>query len=438
LDLRAAVPRGIGARGVELSETVRRMEASVPELTMALEAAVERCISFTGGVEAEALLRTLDEVVLHYLGSLLEVLKSLRSICGVDRALPDAVGGGDLSNLKKDVALLEGAGKKEGGTANLTVDIVPEEEEWSIVQGALQLLTVADSLSSRSSVFEASLRATLTRLESRLQLQGVLATTGQPVALPIALSESEDSTGAPGGTPGMLDITILRLVNDLDKTRRLGGLLEQAKDPRFHALPHTSQRVSAFTEAVNELVYEVLISKVRSKLMDVAQMPAWNQQEEENLFELPNFSAYPLPYIVSVGEYLLTLPQQMMPWAGGGGSDAGPPADGNDENTDEAQYFETEWMFKIAEGATALYIDQIRGIQVLSERGAQQLSADIEYLCNVLSILSMTAPLVLSTFQTCVSTPRNKLPELVEHDGGPPIDPATHRLVCKMRQVSLE
>jgi hypothetical protein len=105
--------------------------------------------------------------------------------------------------------------------------------------------------------------------------------------------------------------------------------------------------VSAFTEAVNELVYEVLISKVRSKLMDVAQMPAWNQQEEENLFELPNFSAYPLPYIVSVGEYLLTLPQQMMPWAGGGGSDAGPPADGNDENTDEAQYFETEWMFKV-------------------------------------------------------------------------------------------
>jgi hypothetical protein len=76
-------------------------------------------------------------------------------------------------------------------------------------------------------VFEASLRATLTRLESRLQLQGVLATTGQPVALPIALSESEDSTGAPGGTSGMLDITILRLVNDLDKTRRLGGLLEQ-------------------------------------------------------------------------------------------------------------------------------------------------------------------------------------------------------------------
>lgn len=86
LDLRGAVPRGFGQRGVELSETVRRMEASIPEITIALEAAVERCITFTGGVEAESLLRTLDEVILHYLASLLDILKSLRSICGIDRS----------------------------------------------------------------------------------------------------------------------------------------------------------------------------------------------------------------------------------------------------------------------------------------------------------------------------------------------------------------
>lgn len=115
----------------------------------------------------------------------------------------------------------------------------------------------------------------------------------------------------------------------------------QAKDPRFHALPHTSQRVGAFTEAVNELVYEVLMSKVRTKLTDVARLPVWNQEEEENLFELPSFSAYPLPYVMSIGEYLLTLPQQLLPVAGDGG-----PTDGV-EGSDEAQYFATEWMFKV-------------------------------------------------------------------------------------------
>lgn len=90
---------------------------------------------------------------------------------------------------------------------------------------------------------------------------------------------------------------------------------------------------------------------------------------------------------------------------------------------------------QVAEGAIAVYIEQIRGIQALSERGALQLSADIEYLCNVLTALSMSIPPVLHTFLVCLSTPRNKLAEVGEQDG---IDNATFRLVCKMRQVKLE
>lgn len=88
-------------------------------------------------------------------------------------------------------------------------------------------------------------------------------------------------------------------------------------------------------EEVNDLVYEVLISKVRSKLTDVARMPVWSAEEEDNSFDLPSFSAYPLPYVTSIGEYLFTLPQQLEPLASGTA----------DENADEAQY--TEWMFKV-------------------------------------------------------------------------------------------
>lgn len=423
LDLRGAVSRGFGQRGVELSETVRRMEASIPEVIIALEAAVERCISFTGGVEAESLLLTLDEIVLQYLASLFDILKSLRSICGVDLLL-DFMGSGDSSNLKKDGGLLEGAVKKEGtGTA---FDVVPEEEEWTIVQGALQLLTVAEGLSSRSAVFEASLRATLSRLGTSLQPSRVL--TSSTLSFPLITSEKEDLDDTFAGPMG-LDISILRLFSTPEKAKRLSSLFEQAKDPQFHALPHTSQRVAAFTDAVNDLVYEVLMSKVRAKLADMAREAVWNQQEEQNLFSLPNFSAYASEYITSIGEYLLTLPQQLLPLAGSGNPE------GVEEGSDDAQYFATEWMFKVAEGATAAYTEQIRGIQALSERGAQQLSADIEYLCNVLNALSMSTPPVLHTFHVCVSTPRNKLFEVVEQDG---IDNATFRLVCKMRQVKLE
>lgn len=423
LDLRGAVSRGFGQRGVELSETVRRMEASIPEISMALEAAVERCMTFTGGVEAEALLRTLDEVILHYLASLLEILKSLRSICGIDRIL-EFLGSSDLSNLKKDAGLLEGAVKKEGAGAAL--DVIPEEEEWTIVQGALQLLTVAEGLSSRSAVFEASLRATLSRLGSSLQLSRALTSSLSP--LPLTVSENEDMDDTIAGPMG-LDIGNLRLISSPEKAKRLANLLEQVKDPQFHALPHTSQRVAAFTEAVNELVYEVLMSKVRTKISDMSREAVWNEQEKENHFNLPSFSAYASEYVTSIGEYLLTLPQQLLPLAGSGSPE------GVEEGSDDAQYFATEWMFKVAEGAIALYIDQIRGIHALSEQGALQLSADIEYLCNVLTALSMSIPPVLHTFQVCTSTPRNKLSEVAEQDG---IDNATFRLVCKIRQVKVE
>lgn len=111
------------------------------------------------------------------------------------------------------------------------------------------------------------------------------------------------------------------------------------KDPRFHALPRASQRVAAFADTVNELVYDVLISKVRQRLYDVSRLPVWSSVEEPSAFPLPTFSSYPQPYVTSIGEYLLTLPQQLEPLAEGISS--------GDAGNDEAQFFATEWMFKV-------------------------------------------------------------------------------------------
>ena len=115
----------------------------------------------------------------------------------------------------------------------------------------------------------------------------------------------------------------------------------QSKDPRFHALPLASQRVATFADTVNELVYDVLISKVRQRFSDVSRLPIWSAVEEPSAFPLPSFSAYPQAYVTSVAEYLLTLPQQLEPLAEGISS--------SDPNTDEAQFFATEWMFKVTQ-----------------------------------------------------------------------------------------
>ena len=113
----------------------------------------------------------------------------------------------------------------------------------------------------------------------------------------------------------------------------------QSKDPRFHALPLASQRVAAFADTVNELVYDVLISKVWQCFSDVSRLPIWSSVEEQSAYNLPTFSAYPQAYVTSIGEYLLTLPQQLEPLAEG--------ISNSDANNDEAQIFATEWMFKV-------------------------------------------------------------------------------------------
>ncbi|KAH0906185.1 hypothetical protein HID58_038012 [Brassica napus] len=228
-----------------------------------------------------------------------------------------------------------------------------------------------------------------------------------------------------------LDVAAIRLVDVPEKARKLLNLLEQSKDPRFHALPLASKRVAAFADTVNELVYDILISKVRQRLGEVSHLPIWSSVEEQTAFALPNFSSYPQDYVTSVGEYLLTLPQQMEPLAEGISTNG-------DSNNEDSQFFATEWMFKVAEGATALYMEQLRGIQYISDRGAQQLCVDIEYLSNVLAALSMPIPPVLATFQTCLATPRDELKDVMKSDAGSELDFPTANLVCKTRRISFD
>ncbi|KAL6541740.1 Golgi transport complex subunit 7 [Orobanche gracilis] len=444
LDLRGFSTRIIGVQGVELSETVRRMEESIPQVILLLEAATERCIGFTGGSEADELILALDDVTLQYISTLQGNLKSLRAVCGVDTAL-------DTLEARKET----GSDRKEAAPHARKLDFMSNEEEWSFVQGALQILTVSDCLTSRVSVFEASLRSTLVRLSTNLSLSVHGSSLDQNQS-----HASDDGGGRELPTAGKasLDVAALRLIDVPEKARKLLSLLEQvfwhdherdqvsrstdsfprdnykihprSKDPRFHALPMASQRVAAFTEAVNELVYDVLILKVRQHFSDLSRLPIWSSVEEPSAHPVPSFSAYPQSYVTIVGEYLLTLPQQLEPLAEG--------ISNSDANAEEAQFFATEWMFKVAEGATALYVEQLRGIQKVTDRGAQQISADIEYLSNVLSALSMPIPLVLSTFHACFSTPTDQLKDLVRSDSGNQLDLPTANLVCKMRGVRLD
>ena len=212
VDLRGAVTRGVGAQGIELSETVRRMEESIPQIIILLEAAVERCIKFTGGSEADELILALDDIMLQYISALQETLKSLRVVCGVDH-------GSDGVGSKKEMGL----DKKDGTHHARKADLISNEEEWSIVQGALQILTVSDCLTSRSSVFEASLRATLARLSTTLSLSVFGSSVDQSSSL---VGDNTNGEASVGGRAA-LDVAAVRLVDVPEKARKLFNLLSQ-------------------------------------------------------------------------------------------------------------------------------------------------------------------------------------------------------------------
>lgn len=210
LDLRGVSTRIIGVQGVELSETVRRMEESIPLVILLLEAATERCINFTGGSELDELILALDDVTLQYITILQGNLKALRAVCGLDVAADIVVGKKETGSDRKDAAR--------------KMDFMSNEEEWSFVQGALQILTVADCLTSRISVFEASLKSTLTRLSTNLSVSVFSSNLDHNQS---HLDENDGTGGFSTAGKASLDIAALRLADVPEKARKLFSLLEQ-------------------------------------------------------------------------------------------------------------------------------------------------------------------------------------------------------------------
>ncbi len=74
----------------------------------------------------------------------------------------------------------------------------------------------------------------------------------------------------------------------------------------------------------------------------------------------------------------------------------------------------------MAAGAADLYAAQLQQITGLSSQGSQQLAADLEYFCNVLSALGVSVPPTLGTWQVAAQWPAEEFPgaaRLAAEDG---------------------
>eukprot|EP00038_Savillea_parva_P011484 m.197859 g.197859 ORF g.197859 m.197859 type:complete len:721 (+) comp20248_c0_seq1:124-2286(+) len=179
-------------------------------------------------------------------------------------------------------------------------------------------------------------------------------------------------------------------VRDLAKGTRGGALLEEG---RAHM-----QRLNT---ALHELAYRSVLAPLKGKLAAVKGATEWSATGGDT------FSLSPLPYITGIGEQLLTLPQQLEPFVAQDDSDmllvalrAGPLPDALALPDEFDGSTVDHWLESIGTQLANLYLDEVFKIGKLSSKGCAQLSADIEYLCNVMSALDITPPaMILQTNQ---------------------------------------
>ena len=92
----------------------------------------------------------------------------------------------------------------------------------------------------------------------------------------------------------------------------------------------------------------------------------------------------------------------------------------------------------MAVGAADLYAAQLQHITSLSSQGSQQLAADLEYFCNVLSALGVSVPPTLGTWQVAAQWPSEEVPaaaQLAAEDGM--VHVPTLQTVAQIRRLNL-
>ncbi|KAK9829565.1 hypothetical protein WJX72_006519 [[Myrmecia] bisecta] len=360
----------------DLETLIAAMSASVPQAVLIVESAKVRCMKLTGGTELQALMIVADDNLTDYINGLQAAVRTVRGQC-----LGDAQPGATSESMREPAAV--------------------RSEDTAAV---LPLLTVAGTLASRLDQLNGALRG------AALSLVPVLE----------ALRSSSDAAGS-------LDMLSLRLHSaEVQLRTQLRDLANSAQQEGFSALPSTAACAAAFQQSVHSLIYDLLITKVKTEMSGVGSMPVWGAAEPENALNLPSFNAYPLPYVTTAGEYLMMLPQMLESLLTAG------------DESDEEDHIDDEWLDKVAAGAAELYAEQLRQVPHLSLHGVQQLAADLEYFCNVMSALGVALPPALATWQAAVNWPAADFPGAANaalEEGS--VDPTVLKHIAKARNVLL-
>ncbi|CAI8022795.1 Conserved oligomeric Golgi complex subunit 7 [Geodia barretti] len=352
-------------------DTVSSLSSSIPKVLHSAAQALERCVQLTEGWGTAGLVRALEAFFTQYLSKLSSTVNSLRGSCG----LGTRAGGGGASR----------------------------GEDWAYLQVAFALIQCCGELLLRSEGLN-------------MQVSDCLSSRAASLTSPADQSNPF----------GLYDYLLVYHPEEHTATMELLTAVEKGGSGGHQLLVRTNKLIHSLNAQAHTFAFDLLFLKLKQKLSNFPKLKVWEtgvvsplESPRALTDDLPSFTLSPLPYITEIGDYLLTLPQQLEPFTSQESPALSaalkqshlpfPPTDGVAADEREGEEHPSDaWLGAVARGTMSTYMTNILQIPSLSQQAATQLATDISYLCNVLAALGQSPIKQLTQLESLIKATRDE------------------------------
>lgn len=279
-------------------------------------------------------------------------------------------------------------------------------EDWSKFQHALKIIQACGDLILQCEEFDLHLSSTL--------LHAATTHNIQPMSL-TALAPMSPKTSTPN------PFKEFNYLSEQDSRQyakfvELYSLLSQ--DESSSLLQSAMDEIARVNELSHRLAFGIVFNQLNKQLSQVPTMEVWTSEGGMLSAELPTFSLSPQEYITKIGQYVMTLPQQLEPFT----SQENPMLDKAMETgklpyppepgSPEVEHLADHWLGSVARGTMHSYVEAILKIPELSAHATRQLGTDIDYLCNVVEALEISASPSLRHIEKLLKIPLSEYGEV--------------------------
>ncbi|XP_072035028.1 conserved oligomeric Golgi complex subunit 7-like [Amphiura filiformis] len=368
----------------DLIDCTQLLADSVNKLFRLANEAVDRCINLTDACGVAALLTALTTLISNYCKKFDSALNMLHAACGLDSmASPE----GELG------------------------------EDWSKFQHALKIIQTCGELLLQGEEFELQLSSSLLNRAS-CHLDEVFSPT----------SITSITSGHTANNP-FQEYNYLVKEDPVQHAAFIDIINKLKQDGGSSLLQDVMMEMSKVNEHAHKFTFTIVFYHLARQLAQISNMEIWQTEGDMLSADLPMFSLSPLEYITKIGQYVMTLPQQLEPFttqenpalekALQVGKLPYPPEEGSEEESD---HLADHWLGAVARGTMHTYSEAILRIPELTQHAARQLATDIDYLCNVFDALGINASKPLKDVETLIKLPlsqygetKGKIPDRVVH-----------------------